>query len=185
MPWLFFSRIPREKLIQDLISSTFINNAALISVNIIILVGDRMAVIADRLRCPYCLEEIAYLENPKQLTCSHVCCLSCLEGHVQVLENSKQLVECPVCRWVKISRLTNQFHLCKHNTVSRCVFPIIVNVETVWHVVAQIHLEHGTLVCFYLNQWPGAEMRSSAVIKLHVVVKMQNKLNEIYHWKIQ
>ena len=57
-----------------------------------------MADIEDRLRCPFCLEELAYLDNPKQLRCTHVCCLSCLEGHVKVGETGKHLIECPVCR---------------------------------------------------------------------------------------
>ena len=55
------------------------------------------ALAADRLRCPYCLEEVAYLDNPKQLRCHHICCLPCLKGHVKFTESGKQLVECPIC----------------------------------------------------------------------------------------
>jgi hypothetical protein len=40
--------------------------------------------------CGFCLQKLTYMIEPKQLPCSHVFCLPCLE------EDPKK--DCPVCR---------------------------------------------------------------------------------------
>ena len=47
------------------------------------------AVMHEDLNCGFCLQKLAYMTEPKQLPCSHVFCLPCLQ------EDPKK--DCPVC----------------------------------------------------------------------------------------
>ena len=58
-----------------------------------------MAGLTDCLRCPRCLEELDYLEEPKQLPCSHIFCTPCLESHCVVIETGI-LILCSICGYV-------------------------------------------------------------------------------------
>ena len=51
----------------------------------------------DKIRCPHCLEELDYLEDPKQLPCTHVFCMPCLENITAIKENGVE-VTCSICR---------------------------------------------------------------------------------------
>ena len=46
-------------------------------------------VMHEDLNCGFCLQKLAYMTEPKELPCSHVFCLPCLQ------EDPKK--DCPVC----------------------------------------------------------------------------------------
>ena len=43
--------------------------------------------------CGFCLQKLTYMIEPKQLPCSHIFCLPCLQ------DDPKK--DCPVCGWVR------------------------------------------------------------------------------------
>ena len=47
-------------------------------------------------RCPFCLEDLTNMMQPKQLTCGHLYCLKCLQGHF----GAQQELSCSFCGWV-------------------------------------------------------------------------------------
>ena len=68
-----------------------------------------MTSVEDKLRCPFCLEEITYLENPKQLDCGHIYCQPCLEGHVTTTDTGAVLISCVICRYTYIYNICVTF----------------------------------------------------------------------------
>ena len=58
----------------------------------------------DAIRCPQCLEELEYLQEPRVLPCSHIFCLPCLETLRTVeVEDSQpcgEEIHCTICRFV-------------------------------------------------------------------------------------
>ena len=58
------------------------------------------SVIQENLLCPYCLEELDYLNDPQLLPCSHMFCMPCLESVVVARQTGVQ-VKCSICRYGK------------------------------------------------------------------------------------
>ena len=52
----------------------------------------------EDLNCGFCLQKLMYMIEPKQLPCTHVFCLPCLQ------EDPKK--DCPICGYVKENKLT-------------------------------------------------------------------------------
>ena len=55
------------------------------------------SVIQEKLRCPHCLEELDYLDDPRELPCSHMFCMPCMES-LAVLRQTGVQVTCSICR---------------------------------------------------------------------------------------
>ena len=51
----------------------------------------------DEFSCGYCLDSLLSMTDPRELPCSHVCCLSCLQL-ADDLKDGK--LTCPKCRLV-------------------------------------------------------------------------------------
>ena len=49
---------------------------------------------ADEFRCGYCLQDLSSMTDPRELPCSHVCCLSC----PQEVDLKDGKLTCPKCR---------------------------------------------------------------------------------------
>ena len=60
-----------------------------------------MAGLVDCLRCPHCLEELDYLDEPKQLPCSHIFCTPCLES-LAIAADTGVKVTCSICWYVQL-----------------------------------------------------------------------------------
>ena len=50
--------------------------------------------LTDDYSCGYCLQRLPYMVDPKELPCSHVFCLSCLEADL----GEKNDISCKICR---------------------------------------------------------------------------------------
>lgn len=89
------------------------------------------SILANRLRCPHCLEVKAYLQQPKLLPCGHMFCSPCLESLSVVSENQTKFV-CSYCRWVS--------DIIKLNVTQRWMFVTetvgfyIYNITTIWNI---------------------------------------------------
>ena len=60
-----------------------------------------MAGLVDCLRSPHCLEELVYLDEPKQLPCSHIFCTPCLES-LAIAADTGVKVTCSICWYVQL-----------------------------------------------------------------------------------
>ena len=55
------------------------------------------ALAKDVLSCPVCFEQLKDPHTPKELDCSHVCCVLCIQ---KMIEGGRLTVDCPECRHV-------------------------------------------------------------------------------------
>ena len=61
--------------------------------------ADKKDLPADKFSCGYCLESLSSMTDPRELPCSHVCCLSCLL-QADDIKNGKLTCPNPKCRQV-------------------------------------------------------------------------------------
>ncbi|XP_067944224.1 uncharacterized protein [Watersipora subatra] len=55
------------------------------------------AAVTEDIRCGFCWQDFNNLDDPRELTCSHVFCLSCLK---EDCDRKNGILECPICQQI-------------------------------------------------------------------------------------
>ena len=69
----------------------------------IILIESCRTKMDQQIRCSYCLQELNDMRDPRQLSCSHIFCMSCIQADCQQQDG----IKCPICGYVFL------YNLCK------------------------------------------------------------------------